>query len=118
MTEFLLEIILKHRKALDQSFVDTMRDREEFSILLSKVPYVQEVYQSGGNFILIVLKQNIKSGKAIVKHLLERHAIYIKDVSSKFSKDQCYLRLAVRFPQENERLVECLNKVDEKALYC
>jgi len=118
MTEFLLEIILKHRKALDQSFVDTMRDREEFSILLSKVPYVQKVYQSGGNFILVSLKANMKNGKAIVKYMLEKHSIYIKDVSNKFENKQTYFRFAVRLPQENEMLVDCLNKIDEKALCC
>jgi len=41
--------------------------------------------------------------------LLTRHSIYIKDVSARFPKPTPYVRVAVRHPAENLRLVEALS---------
>jgi len=116
MSEFVLEIILKQRKFLDQSYVDTIRDREEFSILLANSGFVERVYPSGGNFILISLKADRSRGKDIIVDMLGKFSIYVKDVSERFPDDKCYLRLAVRLPVENERLVECLTRIYNERL--
>jgi histidinol-phosphate/aromatic aminotransferase/cobyric acid decarboxylase-like protein len=113
MAEFLLEIILKHRKSLNESYLDTIRDRKNFSVLLSKIKYVDKVYPSGGNFILISLKENRSRGEYIVSHMLDKYSIYIKDVSNKFGEDKCYLRLAVGLPHDNAMLVQYLNKANK-----
>src|SRR5262249_61732518 len=52
MAEFFLEVILKHRRALAQSFRQTIADREEFASALGNVPAVERVHASGANFLL------------------------------------------------------------------
>ena len=115
MAEFAMEIILKHRKSLAQSFADTIRDREEFRKELSGLACVETVYPSAANFVLLRLKQNAGAAK-IAETLLSRHSIYVKDISSKFADGRSYLRLAVRLPHENALLVKCLEEVGEGAI--
>jgi len=108
IAEFFLEIILKHRRALSESFDKTIQDRNDFALWLSKLDFVERVYPSGGNFILISLKKPKDYGRYIVDLMLKKYSIYLKDVSNKFSDEKCYFRLAVRLPHENARLVELL----------
>ena len=112
--EFALEIMLKHRKSLAQSFVDTVRDREEFRALLLKAPCVKNVYPSRANFVLISLKTLGASERSITETLLSKYSIYVKDISHKFADNNTYLRLAVRLPRENALLVKCLSELDDK----
>lgn len=105
IAEFFLEIILKHRQSLAQSFLQTINDRETFAAKLAAQGFIEEVYRSGGNFILVKFKNNAKLS-GLVTWLLARHSFYIKDVSGKFNNGGYYARLAVRFPEENNRLVE------------
>jgi histidinol-phosphate/aromatic aminotransferase/cobyric acid decarboxylase-like protein len=110
MAEFAMEIILKHRKSLSQSFTDTIRDREEFRTALSGLSCVSEVFPSAANFLLVSLKDQ-KSAARIAETLLSQHSIYVKDISHKFHDGRAYLRFAVRLPHENMRLVECLREM-------
>ncbi len=105
IAEFFLEIILKHRQSLAQSFLKTINDREAFAAELAAQNFIEKVYQSGGNFILVKFKNNAKLS-GLVAWLLARHSFYIRDVSEKFNNSGYYVRLAVRFPEENSRLVE------------
>jgi histidinol-phosphate aminotransferase len=111
--EFAMETILKHRKSLSQSFADTVRDREEFTASLSRVPCVKKVYPSAANFLLVSIKPSAASGVSITEKLLSQHSIYIKDISHKFSDGNTYLRLAVRLPHENALLVKCLAEMEK-----
>jgi histidinol-phosphate/aromatic aminotransferase/cobyric acid decarboxylase-like protein/choline kinase len=106
--EFFLEIILKHRQALRQSFELTIKDRNEFAAKLKDVPAADTVFSSGGNFILLRLKSDKVAASHLTDRLLSEHAVYIKDISSKFADKAGYLRLAVRTAEENRRLVELM----------
>jgi histidinol-phosphate/aromatic aminotransferase/cobyric acid decarboxylase-like protein/choline kinase len=110
LAEFAMEIILKHRKSLSQSFSDTIADREEFSRALAGVSCVSEVFPSSANFVLISLKER-GSAAAIADTLLAKYSIYVKDISHKFPDGRAYLRLAVRLPGENALLVKCLKEI-------
>jgi histidinol-phosphate/aromatic aminotransferase/cobyric acid decarboxylase-like protein/choline kinase len=110
MAEFAMEIILKHRKSLSQSFTDTIRDREEFRKALAGVPCIEHVFPSAANFVLVSLKAP-KSASRIAETLLSRHSIYVKDISHKFHDGRAYLRFAVRLPGENSLLVKCLSEI-------
>jgi histidinol-phosphate/aromatic aminotransferase/cobyric acid decarboxylase-like protein len=114
IAEFFLEIVLKHRKSLQQSFTDTIRDREAFASQLAALSCVDRVFPSHANFILLRLKKTAHSGKHIVDRLLAEYSIYVKDVSGKFDDDPTYLRLAVRLSHENAKLVSALAKVAGK----
>lgn len=112
LAECFLEVILKHRKSLQESFVETIRDRNHFSQELSKTPVVRQVYSSAANFLLVSLKNNGPSSGEVADTLLKKHKIYIRDISPKFSDGNSYIRLAVRLPEENSRLVECLKEFE------
>jgi histidinol-phosphate/aromatic aminotransferase/cobyric acid decarboxylase-like protein/choline kinase len=107
MAEFFLEIILKRRNELAQSFKRTIADRDEFSARLKEIKYVKKVYPSGGNYILI--KMHNKWARKSVNKLLFNHGIYLKDVTSKMSASRAdnnaYWRLAVRSPEDNSYFV-------------
>jgi histidinol-phosphate/aromatic aminotransferase/cobyric acid decarboxylase-like protein len=105
-----MEIILKHRKSLNQSFDDTIHDREEFGEALSGLSCVSEVFPSAANFVLVSLKDP-KSAPRIAETLLSQYSIYVKDISRKFQDGRSYLRLAVRLPAENALLVKCLKEI-------
>jgi histidinol-phosphate/aromatic aminotransferase/cobyric acid decarboxylase-like protein len=85
-----------------------MRDREAFADALRAVPAVSGVYGKGGNYLLVGLRPEAPAPLAVVDQLLAKHGIYVKDVSGKFGADERFLRLAVRLPEENERLVAAL----------
>ena len=111
IAEHFLEIILKHRNALQKSFLETVKDRNDFSVLLEKTPLIDKVFNSGANFILVRLKRNAAEAGKITNQLLSENSIYIKDISSKFKDGSGYLRLAVRLPEENKMLVRILCEV-------
>lgn len=112
LSEFFLEVILKHKGSLTSSYVKTKQDREAFYQALKKLNFVDQVYPSAGNFILVSLKHFKKeNGAKLVNELLCKYNIYIKDVSPKFSDGKMYLRLAVRLKHENVHLIKCLSDV-------
>lgn len=110
VAEFYMEIILKHKKSLLDSFAKTKIDREQFRDELKKLNLFEEVYPSGANFILISVEGSKYYVEGMVKWLLNEHAFYIKDVSEKFNqKSLYYYRLAVRLPNENKQLAELMS---------
>jgi histidinol-phosphate/aromatic aminotransferase/cobyric acid decarboxylase-like protein/choline kinase len=111
VAEFMLEIILKHRVSLARSLDQTKSDRQEFAAALAEVPMVQTVHPSGGNFLMVTLQPDAPEPTRIVDTLLNRHNMYIKDVSDKFGGACKRLRFAVRLPSENLTLVAKLKEL-------
>jgi len=114
IAEHYLEIILKHRNALKKSFEQTAKDRTAFGECLAACPQVARVYPSAGNFLLVELKAKMATAAQLADQLLEKHSIYVKDVTEKFNNGRNYLRFAVRLPEENERLVAALRDIINK----
>jgi histidinol-phosphate/aromatic aminotransferase/cobyric acid decarboxylase-like protein len=113
LAEYFLEIILKHRQALSESFRKTKKDRDAFRDRLAKKPFVKRVHESAANFILVELAGSVKP-RELASWLLSTRGVYVKDVSDRFADKKSYLRLAVRLPEENNRLVEYLDLYFEK----
>jgi histidinol-phosphate/aromatic aminotransferase/cobyric acid decarboxylase-like protein len=110
LAEFTLEIILKYRKELGQSFADTIRDREAFAAILASSHGVERVFPSGGNYLLLKLSDRVPSAPDVVDRLLAL-GVYVKDVTGKFGGRGKYLRIAVRLPEENALFADCLEKL-------
>ena len=110
LAEHTMEIILKHRKSLGQSFLNTIDDREIFRGALESLPCVETVFPSAANFLLVAMKPRPKGAPSISDTLLSRYSIYVKDISHKFHDGRLYLRLAVRMPHENALLVKSLGE--------
>jgi histidinol-phosphate/aromatic aminotransferase/cobyric acid decarboxylase-like protein len=108
LAEFYLEIIIKHRETLAESFVLSHRDRARFAEELVPVAGVAEVHAGGGNFVLARLAA--ADAAAVGGTLLQRHGLYVKTLGERFSDGGQWLRLAVRLPHENTRLAQCLEQ--------
>jgi histidinol-phosphate/aromatic aminotransferase/cobyric acid decarboxylase-like protein/choline kinase len=114
MAEFFLELLLKFQPELARSFELTAADRCAFQGELAGLAGVETVYPSGANFVLVQLAGSGPGEAAeLCDRLLREHAIYIKDVSAKFGNTAPYVRLAVRKPAENLRLLSVLRGVVE-----
>lgn len=110
IAEFFLEVILKHRNSLNASFTQTINDREEFSRQLAAIPFVDRVFASGANFLLVRFVQDASFVNKLSTRLLTDKSVFVKDISSKFSDAYGYVRLAVRTAEENTRLVELIGE--------
>jgi histidinol-phosphate/aromatic aminotransferase/cobyric acid decarboxylase-like protein len=88
-----------------------VRDRSEFAEALSTCDCVEKVFDSGANFLLVRLKEKRAAAQAATEHLLSSHGILMKDIYKKFTDGSGYLRLAVRLPLENMRLVAALSSI-------
>jgi choline kinase len=55
LAEYVMEISLKHRAAIEDSLRATAADRDVFRALLLALDSVKSVWQSGGNFLLVRL---------------------------------------------------------------
>lgn len=108
LAEYFLEIILKYRRELADSFQSTIADRQDFTEKLESLSLVDYVFPSKANFILLRLKIKTAQPAELRDYLLRQWNIYIKDCSSKFGDGKTYVRIAVRLPEENMRLVEAL----------
>jgi histidinol-phosphate/aromatic aminotransferase/cobyric acid decarboxylase-like protein len=110
VAEFYLEILLKNRNALARSIEQTKIDREEFASFLAKIPFVDCVTPSQGNFVMATLKKNAPSVADLISKMLSEHSTLLKDVSDKFKDGRKRMRFAVRLPAENRLLTERLSK--------
>jgi len=110
IAEFFLEILLKHRNSLNASFTHTINDRNSFSRQLGELPFVDKVFSSGANFLLVRFVHNSAFVKQLTTTLLTDNSVFIKDISSKFDDGHGYIRLAVRTAEENAKLVKQISK--------
>jgi histidinol-phosphate/aromatic aminotransferase/cobyric acid decarboxylase-like protein len=110
--EFFLELLLKYRVDLEASIQQTIADRRQFAAILRALPLVREVVEGGGNFLLVQLNGiGATLAGRLRAELLARFAIDVKDVSARLPQLGPCLRIAVRLPHENARLVDALDAV-------
>jgi histidinol-phosphate/aromatic aminotransferase/cobyric acid decarboxylase-like protein len=112
--EFLLELLLKFRVELRASLEKSVVDRENLRHDLSELDIVEHVHPSDGNFLLTCLVGNSGDIAHMIRdRLLADHRIEVKDVSGRFPDRRPRLRLAVRTPEDNARLIEALQAVGD-----
>jgi len=108
IAEYFLEIMLKYRNEFEKSIEKTISDRLEFSNLLKKQDWVERVFNSESDFILVETKAKITE---LINELLEFHNIYIREISNKFKDGKTYFRFAVRTGYENKLVVEKISSL-------
>lgn len=114
LAEYFLELLLKNRRQLNDSFGLVKRARTQLERRLSSMPLIEQVYPSHGNFLLVRLNQAMAPSEGLAVSLLARNKIYIKDVSSKFAAAG-YYRFAVRRVESNELLMKALLELSNEA---
>lgn len=115
IAEFYLEIILKNKISLLESFEKTKKDRKDFILNLKKIDLIEEVYPSGANFILFRIKSTSINLNFLLNFLINEYNIFIKDVSQKMNiPDKYFFRVAVRLPNENNNFIRAISNFKEK----
>ncbi len=105
--EFYMQIEEKYHKDYEKALVKLRMERSRFAEGLSKLPGVR-VIPSQANYIMVELADGI-SPKELLKHLLIRHRILIKELTTK-TNGRNYLRLAVRNTEDNDWLLSAMRE--------
>ena len=130
--EFYMQICEKYRDDYERSLEKIIRARRELTEGLSRIPGLV-CYPSQANFVMCRLEEAAEGdagrrkqqrevpagGKAAPKRsaawlteaLLSDYNILIKDLSGKKGVSGEYIRLAVRRPEENERLLAAMKEL-------
>jgi histidinol-phosphate/aromatic aminotransferase/cobyric acid decarboxylase-like protein/choline kinase len=110
LAEYFLELLLKYRIEIGESFQRTIRDREALWGMLAALDFLQPC-PSGGNFVMCRLAEGGPSAAQLARRMLETSGIYIKDCTPKFAAGRGeFVRFAVRLPDENIRLITELKR--------
>jgi len=116
MAEFYMEIILKNKISLKDSFKKTKLDREKLIDQLNEIDLINKVYPSEANFILFEIENKDFKSIDFMNFLLNSFNIFLKDVSKKFNNiDYSYFRVAVRTEAENEKLILAISNFRSKS---
>jgi histidinol-phosphate/aromatic aminotransferase/cobyric acid decarboxylase-like protein/CTP:molybdopterin cytidylyltransferase MocA len=105
VAEHFLELALKHREAMQASFRRVAQERSELAQALKLIPGIEDIYPSGGNFLLVR-----HPGPDVLRPLLDR-GLLLKDASAKFGDGHFYLRIGVRSASDNQILLHQLADV-------
>jgi histidinol-phosphate/aromatic aminotransferase/cobyric acid decarboxylase-like protein len=110
--EFFLQIIGKYSKEYKAACKLVAKERARFKGELEKTGLF-EVYPSEANYFLCRIKADVAmNAPTLTRHLLEKHNIFIKDLSGKSGiPDDSFVRLAVRNQADNDRLLDALSHV-------
>ena len=105
--EFYMQIEEKYRKDYALALERIRAERDRFQQELARIRGVR-VIPSQANFVMVELAEGI-SPKELLKKLLFRHNLLIKELTTK-TNGRNYLRLAVRNTEDNDRLIGAMRE--------
>ena len=105
--EFYMQIEEKYKSTYSEALERIRSERERFQIELDKIKGIR-VIPSQANYVMVELSDGI-SPKDLLKNLLIKHDILIKELTAK-TNGQSYLRLAVRNMEDNDKLLKALKE--------
>lgn len=107
--EFFMQIFEKYKSNYEEAMVKFKQVRKDYVEELRKIQCL-EVLPSQANYVTCRLKGKLTS-RELAELLLDQYHILIKDLSSKNGFDgRSYIRLAVRRPEENQKLLNALRE--------
>ncbi|MDE6735130.1 MAG: aminotransferase class I/II-fold pyridoxal phosphate-dependent enzyme [Desulfovibrio sp.] len=113
--EFYLQIAEKYKKDYEEGLARFREARAKFMAALSGLAHVR-VFPSQANYVLVELLDGI-SARELTKQLLLGHDMLIKDLSAKIRLGgRQFVRIAVRSPFDNTRIVDALKCVLERSM--
>lgn len=108
--EFYMQIAEKYNKDYMYGLVQFRNERKRFVAELQKLYKYIRVIPSQANYLMLELLNGLSS-KILTKVLLNKHNILIKDLSSKINSSLGqYVRIAIRSPVDNNRLLNALKQ--------
>lgn len=108
--EFYMQIFEKYKSNYEEALAKFKEVRKEYVEMLNGIEYLR-VIPSQANYLMCELTGKMTS-RELTEVLLNEYNILIKDLSSKngFS-GKSYIRVAVKRPEENVKLVEAIKSV-------
>ncbi|WP_461810830.1 aminotransferase class I/II-fold pyridoxal phosphate-dependent enzyme [Faecalimonas sp.] len=108
--EFYMQIFEKYKSNYEEALGKFKEVRREYEEMLNQIEHLR-VIPSQANYLMCELTGQMTS-RELTEILLNEYNILIKDLSSKngFS-GKSYIRVAVKRPEENLKLVEAIKKV-------
>lgn len=108
--EFYMQIFEKYKSNYEEALAKFKEVRKEYVEMLNRIEYLR-VIPSQANYLMCELTGKMTS-RELTEVLLNEYNILIKDLSSKngFS-GKSYIRVAVKRPEENVKLVEAIKSV-------
>ena len=105
--EFYMQIAEKYKKDYTRSLVRFREERDRFMAALSEIEGLR-LLPTQANFVMVELTSGI-TAKELNRRLIVDYNIIIKNLSAKLDRvDGEYIRLAIRNPEENDRLVSAI----------
>jgi len=106
--EYFLQIIGKYQKEYRVSCEKIAAERTRFKSILDEIKSLR-VYPSQANYF--ICKLNGISAPELTERLLDKHEIFIKDLSGKTGiPDDTFIRIAIRSKDDNNKLAACLKE--------
>lgn len=108
--EFYLQIMEKYKEDYVRGLEKFRKERKRYQSRLQDIPGLR-VIPSQANFIMAEIVEGLAAAE-LTRILIEKYNILIKNLSDKMDRENCqYIRLAIKSPDENDILVEALNKI-------
>lgn len=105
--EFYMQIFEKYKSNYEEALEKFKEVRREYVNALSACPFL-EVLPSQANYVMCRLIGN-KTSRELAEVLLNKYNILIKDLSRKKGfEGESYIRLAVKRPEENQKLIDAM----------
>ena len=108
-----MEIALKFRGELKDSFEKAKKDRDYLISLLKEINYISKVYNSSGSFVSFKINDE-GLAKDLTKYLLSNHNIYIKQLSNVGLDESNYFRVALVSKIKIDKLIKALKTFTPK----
>lgn len=108
--EFYMQIFEKYKSNYEEAMRKFKDVRKEYVELLNQVQKLR-VIPSQANYLMCELTGSMSS-RELAEELLDKYSILIKDLSDKKGfEGKSYIRVAVKRPEENRKLVEAMKEV-------
>lgn len=105
--EFYMQIAEKYQKNYGGALVKLREERKRFEAVLNGISGIRAI-PSQANYIMVEITSGM-SAQELTKRLLFTHNLFVKDLSSKISRDgRQFIRVAVRDTEDNDRLVAAI----------
>ena len=105
LAEFYMQIEEKYHDDYKESLVRIRQERAEFELGLKKIKGLR-VIPSQANYVMVEITNGI-TAKELTKILLIKYNLFVKDLSGKLN-NKPYLRLAIKTPVDNNKLLAAL----------
>ena len=104
-----MQIFEKYKSDYEDAMTKFKIVREEYIQALKTIRNLR-VIPSQANYVMCEVLGDC-TAKELTEILLDKYSLFIKDLSSKDGIDGEYIRLAVKRPHENKRLLEALKDI-------